>query len=312
MTAAEAAPAELQTLWTSTVEASQIDHLGHMNVRYYLVNAIHATRALAARLGLGPEACEAHGARLGITDTFTRHYREQLVGAPLEVRSGVLEAEGDGLRFYHELRNTERDELSAAFVHRLKLQARDTRRALPLPELVAGDAVRGRVAWPEHGRPRSLDLTTTSKPSFDTVRERELAMREVRVIRPEECDEDGFFQMERYQDLVWGGTPAKGRGGMPLHETEDGRRMGWATLESRGALQGLPRAGDRVQSFGAEVDVANKTTIHHNWVFDVDGGELLCTSSVVNLAFDIGARRAIEIPPALRARLEASCHADLR
>jgi hypothetical protein len=99
---------------------------------------------------------------------------------------------------------------------------------------------------------------------------------------------------------------------MPVFETESGGRFGWATLESRSILRELPRAGARIQSFGAEVELAQKTCCHHQWVFDLDRAALLCTTSIVNLAFDIGARRAIEIPPAVREMLAARYHPDLR
>ena len=72
-----------------------------------------------------------------------------------------------------------------------------------------------------------------------------------------------------------------------------------------------PRVGSRVQSFSAEVQIARKTSYRHSWVFDLDSEELVCASSTVNLAFDIGARKSIEIPPAIRAGLKADYHPDL-
>ncbi len=77
-------------------------------------------------------------------------------------------------------------------------------------------------------------------------------------------------------------------------------------------LRLLHQATVAEESFGAEVELARKTSFRHHWVFDLDRGVLLCTSSIVNLAFDIGERRAIEIPPAVRERLETQYHPDLR
>ena len=65
----------------STVTEEQIDHLGHMNVRFYGVNAAAGTRALLAELGVGRR-------RAQVVDLYTRHRREQLLGAELVVRSG--------------------------------------------------------------------------------------------------------------------------------------------------------------------------------------------------------------------------------
>jgi len=306
---------ELRRLHEATVAEEEIDHLGHMNVRFYLDRALRAGQALAVELGLGPGPCRALGGVFELHDAFSRHYREQLVGAPLAVMGGVLAVEADGLRLYHELVNTERDERAAVFVHALKLRQLETRKPLPLPEIAvkgAGDVL---VDWPEHGRPRTLDLGRLPPAlSLRDAQERGLAMRDERVVRIDECDAAGYFLAGRYQDLVWGGDdPSASRtAGVPVFELEGGGRFGWATLENRGVVLELPRAGTRVQSFGAEVELGRKISFRHHWVFELDAGALLCTSSTVNLAFDIAARRATEIPPAVRETLEARYHPDLR
>ncbi len=305
---------ELQLLHESTVLPEQIDHLGHMNVRFYLENALRASGALAAQHGLGPHDCAALDGRLELRDAFTRHYREQLVGAPLAVLGAVLDVHADGLRFYHELRNTGNGERAATFVHRFRLVREGAREPLPVPEAVAkrvGDAL---LELPEHGGPRTLDLDRLPpKLGLEEAHRRGLAMRKEREIRVEECDDAGFFPAASYQDLVWGGEPPEGRPfGPPVYELPGGGRFGWATLESRGVLFELPRAGSRIQSFAAEVQTGAKISVTRCWVLDVGRDAVLCTSSIVNLAFDIGARRAIEIPAPVRATLESRYHPDLR
>ncbi len=306
--------AELRCLHETRVAPEEIDHLGHMNVGFYFEKALRATRALASAHGLTEEKCGSLGSVLEVRDAFTRHYREQLVDAPLAVFGGVLVVRPGGLRIYHELRNTERDELAATFMHEAVLRDRKMRDVVPLPEMCAKSAGDELVSWPEHGRPRTIDLEhDPGTLTLETARARGLAMREVRVIQAEECDADGVFKASRYQDLVWGGEPLKQRSAMlPLHALPGGGKMGWATMENRGILTALPRAGARVQSFGAEVELGRKTSYRHNWVFDVDSGALACTSSIVNLAFDLQKRRSMEPPAAVRQALEEQLHPDLR
>jgi acyl-CoA thioesterase FadM len=119
---------------TSTVTADQIDHLGHMNVRYYGVNARAATRSL---FGRGE-----------IFDIYTRHHREQLLNAKLEVRSGILGVDSGSTRLYHELVNTSTGEIAATFVHRIRS---DT----PIDSVDT-------IELPDHGRPRSIDLSASN------------------------------------------------------------------------------------------------------------------------------------------------------
>lgn len=304
--------AELRLLHEATVAEEEIDHLGHMNVRFYVVNALRGSAALAAGLGLDPDACRRLGGRLELRDSYTRHWREQLVGARLAVRGGVLAVRADGLRSYLELSNRDSGERAATFVHDLALRRRDGGAPLPLPEMVAKGAGEARVEWPEHGRPRTVDLSRVppSLPLAEAIA-RGLALREPRVIAREECDEEGRFPASHYLDLAWGGEPSGFRNGVPILE-DAGRRIGWATMESRGVLHELPCAGVRIQSFGAVVELARKTWYRHHWVYDLERRALLCTSSILNLAFDLEARRAIEIPDPLRANLESQYHPDLR
>ncbi|HEX5946441.1 MAG TPA: hypothetical protein VFY82_09200, partial [Acidimicrobiales bacterium] len=75
---------ELPTTHESTVTEDQIDHLGHMNVRYYAENARAGTRSLLGGLpGWGRRPFVVH-------DVYTRHHREQMLGTALVVRSAIL------------------------------------------------------------------------------------------------------------------------------------------------------------------------------------------------------------------------------
>src|SRR6478735_7771571 len=96
---------------TSSVTDDQIDHLGHMNVRYYGVNAHAATDAVLRQLDGWPVGAHV------VHDAYTRHHREQLAGTPLLVRSGVLGTAADGLRLHHELVPANAEALAATFVH---------------------------------------------------------------------------------------------------------------------------------------------------------------------------------------------------
>jgi hypothetical protein len=85
----------------------------------------------------------------------------------------------------------------------------------------------------------------------------------------------------------------------------------WATMESRHRSVRPPRAGDRIQSFGAEVMIGEKVFRTRSWIFDVNDGALVGVSDMVGLTFDTDTRRATPIPADLRARLEARYHPDL-
>ena len=177
------------------------------------------------------------------------------------------------------------------------------------------DRVAGALASvPERGTTRSISLERSPgdhAPTLDDLRERGLAMRKVRSIEPDECDDDGVLSWDALPGLTWGGEPVGDRSGHGLHTTDTGDPMGWATMETRMYTRRIPRAGDRIQAFGAAIDVRDKTSHRIQWAYDVDRGDVLTSFEVVNLAFDIGRRRAISIPDQLREVEEAMIHPDL-
>ena len=281
----------LSTTHTSTVTADQIDHLGHMNVRYYALNARAATSVVLAELGV------EHPERAEVFDMYTRHHREQLVGTELEVRSGVVGVDAGSVRIYHELANSSTGDLAATFVYRARL---DT----PIDHVDT-------VVVPAHGAPRSIDLEATpTVPTLDKVRELGLAMRNERILDAADADGAATIPSHLLPMLIWGGTPLDGGEQQLLHVGPNGENMGWATMETRVGIDRLPVLGTRIQSFAATTAIADKTTQMTMWAFDVESGESLVSFEVVNLLFDIGARRAMSIPAEMRVQHDANLYPE--
>lgn len=283
---------ELRVTHTSSVTEDQIDHLGHMNVRYYAVNARSATHAVLADLGW------ADPAEAEVFEVYTRHHHEQLLGTDLHVRSGLLGADADSIRIYHELANAATGDLAATFIDRVRTNA-------PVDHLDV-------VELPAHGTPRSIDLDATgARPSLDALRNLQLEMRAPRDIDDEDTGGTDTVLPHLVPMLIWGGTPPDGSTHELVHTGPGGESMGWATMETRIGIDRLPTRGTRVQAFGATTAIADKTTQMSMWTFDLDTGELLVSFELVSVLFDIGARRAMSIPDEMRAEHEKMLHPDL-
>ncbi len=291
----------------STVSENQIDHLGHMNVHFYGVNAQAGTAVL-----LG-DIVDQRAVKLRPIDIYTRHHAEQLLGARLIVRSGVISVDTGSLRLYHELANEDTGALAATFFHRLRAEDA-TGTPVPLPAAVVELALASSVPIPAHGTTRSISLDTdpvATAPELAVLQERELAMRKVRTVSTDECDADGAYLRSNAPMLAWGGHPVNERTPEMVHEGPGGIRMGWASMETRLRIARLPRAGDRIQSFSAVIGLRDKTSHRILWAYDVERGDLLITFEIVNLAFDIGARSAMSIPPHIRKYEESATQIDL-
>jgi acyl-CoA thioester hydrolase len=300
----------VDVLYKTEVTPDQIDHLGHMNVRYYGESARTGAQRLLASLGF-----ESDGDRTVVQrDTYVRHHREQLVGAPLEVRGGVLDASSERIRLYEELANTDTGDVAAAFVLTFESAEPTSRARLAINDTVVEQALAATVPVPEHGRPRSIaidDDPAARAPSFATITDRGLAIRNVRTIGAAECDAEGNVAPTAIAELVWGGEVAPGNDFRPFETLPGGGQMGFATMETRATWARFVRAGDHVQSFGADLDIQSKTMLSRNWVYDVDRGDLVAVFSVVSLAFDLEARRSAVIPDEVRERMARRLHPDL-
>ncbi|HWE58017.1 MAG TPA: thioesterase family protein [Acidimicrobiales bacterium] len=299
----------LEVTHSSTVTEDQIDHLGHMNVRYYGVNAHAGTHAFLAGLDGWPA-----GPRL-VHDAYTRHLREQMLGTPLVVRTAVLGAGPDGIRIHHELAPADADNLAAVFVHRVgPVDADGTIR--PVPAEVVDGALAAAVEPFAYAAPRTIDLEVdplAAAPGLDLVRGRRLEQRQARTIGADECDDRGRYRPDDALMLLWGGQPPEHveEYGPDLHEGEDGALMGWAVMETRVQLGRLPRVGTRIQSFGAYIAVHERATHRLHWCYDLDRGDVLCAFEAVNVAFDTRARRTMVIPDRFRTRMDAGVQPDL-
>ena len=291
----------------SVVTEDQIDHLGHMNVRFYGVNATAGMRALLTALGAPTDR------RVRLVDVYTRHHREQMLGTHLVVRSGVVDATDGELVLYHELSNEQTDVLAATFVHRVRLDG-TVGEAADLPAELAAQARAATIAIPPHGATRSISLGAdliASAPTRAELSARGLAIRKVRAITPEECNPDGAYNASMAAMLLWGGESFDTRSPEALLQGPNGERMGWASMETRLSVRRLPQRGDRIQSFSAVIGIADKILHHLMWSFDVEADELLVTFEIVNLAFDTVSRRPMQIPDRIRAAETALLQTDL-
>ena len=136
-------------------------------------------------------------------------------------------------------------------------------------------------------------------------------MRKPRAVSAEECAPDGTYLRTMGPMLVWAGDPVDRDRPEMLHIAPDGRRMGWASMETRLAMRRLPRVGDRIQSFSAVLALADKTSHRILWAYDVEREDLLVSFEIVNLAFDIAARAPMSIPDNIRAAETTMLHTDL-
>ncbi len=116
------------------------DHMGHMNVMWYVGKFDEATWNLFASIGITPAYIRQQKYGMAAVQQNIAYKEELNAGDVIVVRSQILEVREKVIRFQHELMNDETGEVAAVCeltaVH-LNLQ---TRKSHPLPAEIASSA----------------------------------------------------------------------------------------------------------------------------------------------------------------------------
>jgi acyl-CoA thioester hydrolase len=118
------------------------DHMGHMNVMWYVGKFDEATWNLFALFGLTPTFLRANGRGMAAVDQRVAYLSELHAGDTVAVRSGAIEVRGKTLKFFHEMRNGESGAVAAVTLLTAVHMDTVARKSAPLPEEIALSARR--------------------------------------------------------------------------------------------------------------------------------------------------------------------------
>jgi len=131
---------DLIPTYRGSVQSWHCDHMGHMNVMWYVGKFDEGTWNLLSMMGLTGTYFREQKRGMVAVDQHLQYKRELMAGDTLTVASGVLEIRAKVLLFFHEMRNGETGEVAA--ICRFTAIHLDTalRRACPFPDEVAARA----------------------------------------------------------------------------------------------------------------------------------------------------------------------------
>jgi len=103
-----------EATYRGTVYPWQCDHVGHMNIMWYVGKFDEANWNFFARLGLTPTYLRESGRGMAAVQQNISYKRELLAGDIVEITSSLLEIGDKSIRFVHEMRNAETGEIAAS------------------------------------------------------------------------------------------------------------------------------------------------------------------------------------------------------
>jgi len=99
--------------YKGTVYPWHCDHMGHMNVMWYVGKFDEATWHVFARIGLTPSRLREGERGMAAVQQNITYKRELLAGDIVEIRSRLLAVGEKSIRFRHEMTNAETGEIAA-------------------------------------------------------------------------------------------------------------------------------------------------------------------------------------------------------
>ncbi len=120
--------------YRGTVYPWHCDHMGHMNVMWYVGKFDEGTWHFFAHLGLTPAWLRTQRRGMAALDQRIAYRRELHAGDTVAIRTGAIEVREKTLRFVHEMINTSTQEISAITLLTGVFLDTEARKSCPLPE----------------------------------------------------------------------------------------------------------------------------------------------------------------------------------
>lgn len=300
-------------VWRGGVAAWECDHMGHLNVGFYVAKASEGLIGLAAELGMPHAFAPDARATLIVKDQHIRFLKEARPGAALHMTGGVVEIGEDDARLAFLLHHQD-GALAASFQTLVAHATAGDGRPFPWPERIRARLEALRMDVPEAGAPRSIRLEPVeSQASLARAEALGLKRTALGAIRSVDCDAFGRMRPELMMARISDGIPHFFEGRRPGSGSGagDARKIGGAALEYRLIHFGWPRAGDRVElrSGSAGGDARFRRLVH--WLVDPDTGRAWGSAEAIAVSFDLETRKIVTLSDEELARVEADAVSGL-
>jgi len=123
-----------------TVYPWHCDHVGHMNVMWYVGKFDEATWQLFNLLGLTPAYLRSAQRGMAAVDQHISYLRELHAGDVVSVRTSLLEMKEKSLRFVHEMTKDESGEVAARTALKAVHLDKQARRSVAFAEAISAKA----------------------------------------------------------------------------------------------------------------------------------------------------------------------------
>ena len=294
-------------IWRGGVNPWQSDQMGHLNVRFYVAQAMEGLAGLAAALGMARAFSPAGSSTLVVREHHIRFLKEARVGDPLHMTGGVLEFGESDARMLQTLFHSVTGEPAAVFQTRVIHARAGDAEPFPWSSAARERASALTVSIPAGLEARSLTPGEGKAGSLADADRLGLDRYGTGAFGPQECDAFGRAAPHHVLGRISDGasqaiadTRLAVARAMP-----DAGPMGLAVVEYRLAYLEWPHAGDRYDMRSGLRFVQPRRLSWTHWMLDPATGRPTSVADGVLVPFDLNARKTITLPDAAQAALGA-------
>lgn len=128
------------TTYRGVIYPWHCDHVGHMNVMWYVGKFDEATWQLFNEIGLTPSYLRDARRGMAAVDQHISYMKELHAGAVITVRTSVLEIREKSVRFVHEMWNDETNQVAARTTLKAVHLDMETRKSCAFAESIVAKA----------------------------------------------------------------------------------------------------------------------------------------------------------------------------
>jgi len=131
---------EMEITYRGSVFPTQCDHMGHMNVQYYVGKFDEGTWNFFNSLGISPTYLRDNNCGMAAVDQHLTYSAELMPGDLISVRTQLIELGGKKIRFRHEMVNGETGKTAATCELLAVHMDTNARKATPFPDDIIANA----------------------------------------------------------------------------------------------------------------------------------------------------------------------------
>ena len=288
------------TIYKNSVQAHEIDNLGHMNVQYYVKHCIDAY-ILNFRVNDLISNYQDLENNLFLEKINIRYLNEQRLGTPFLINFYVSKIESDKIIVFQEMENLETTKISATFilVFKIKIQKELIKNKfesflIEHPYKLKKVPLYGEIKGLLNIRDLKLDyFELQNYPKiFDTFCG--LANAKNNFISK-------YLDASDYMGIVSAAVPnLLIKSNHSVFETN----IGGAAVEYEFFFNKFVEPNTSIKLFSGLRNIKNKTYTWSHWLVDIDNKKVLAIANSVIVAMDLKYRKSVQIPYKMKTSLE--------